>query len=214
MATGPREEPILTGGAKAFLAIVLVGAGVAGFFALDPEIDLDELTQETSTPSPAIPSPPEPPLPFDEAPIEVSTTRGLVSAVAAVRDRIGEGAELTRLLLSPPQFADFHIRRGEQVDGLRFDSVTRELSPLEVRLVGGGSLGPLAFPLVAVDPAAVDRIRGALRRRIGAPDFSLSGLDLRRDPVDGQLRWEITARGGGEIGLIFHADADGRNLRR
>jgi len=206
----PRTEPAL--GPVARLLTVLVVLGGLGFAAAQVVPDL--VDDESPAGEPAAGGPPA----ADEGggggegppgEGELASARGLEAALAALGAEEGEGLRLTNLVLAP-DFATFDVLRGdERVDGYRYAADGGELTEVDVLVVGTAPLGPQAYPLGAVEPDAVDRIVARSSRASGSRRFAVESLVLRRDPVEGRLRWTLSARAGDRIGLTYRARADG-----
>lgn len=218
-----KEEPIISG-AIVKAAIVLLAAGIigAGSYALAggngidvnlpdlPEVDTagdgSEVALENTTVT-------EGELGGEETTqepegVEPFSTDGFATALTALRNEVGSGVELTRVTVNEFQ-TEFHVRRGERADGYAFSFESGELEPVDVQVVGTGSLAGSAFPLRSVRAGAVDRMVTAARRKSGAGDFVVSTLVL--DKLLGDLHWTINAEGGGRF-LTYRAGPDGRGL--
>lgn len=140
---------------------------------------------------------------------ELFSSSGFAEAVDAVSAEAGAEAPILRVQVTEGG-AEFQIRDGEAATGFIYTG--GELEPVEVEVIGGGSLEGLDFPLTEVDPAAIDRINSGVRSESGIPDLEVTVMTLEKQLLDGQLRWVINAEGGGRTGLVFHADPDGSHV--
>jgi hypothetical protein len=205
-----REEPIISGAVvKAALVLLVAGAlGVGGYALVGDGIDVDlpdlpdietigetteAVTLEETTLEETAPEPPAAaPDPF--------TSTGFASALGQVRDAAGADAQLTRLTVNEVQ-TQFVVRRGDGVEAysVRADDGELERADATITISGEATIRDFAFALDSVDPAAIDRMLGAARKRSGAADFEPSVLSLERAIPFGSraLGWTINARGGG-----------------
>ncbi len=221
-----REEPVISGAVlKAALVILIAGALGAGAYGLAggginidlpdlPDIDtvgeettaeLENTTLEETTIGQSEPEP-QPTDPF--------TSAGFAAAINQVKDELGPGQELTRLVINPVQ-TQFIVRRGDGIEAYSVRADTGELTRADasITISGNAKIGDFAFALDAVDPAAVDRMLAAARKQSGTADFEPTVLSLERAIPFGsrELRWTINAKGGGR-NLTYRAAADGSGV--
>lgn len=140
---------------------------------------------------------------------DLFTSSGFGEAVDAVEGEEGADAPVLQLQVTEGG-AEFQLRDGEAATGYIYTG--GELEPVEVEVIGGGSLEGLDFPLSEVDPAAVDKIEASVQEESGIEDIQVTVLTLEKSRIDGELRWVINAEGGGRTGLVFNADPDGSNV--
>ncbi len=221
-----REEPVISGAVlKAALVILIAGALGAGAYGLAggginidlPDLpDIDTVGEETTTElenttleeTTIGQSEPEP------QPPDAFTSAGFAAAINQVKDELGPGQELTRLVINPVQ-TQFIVRRGDGIEAYSVRADTGELTRADasITISGNAKIGDFAFALDAVDPAAVDRMLAAARKQSGAADFEPTVLSLERAIPFGsrELRWTINAKGGGR-NLTYRAAADGSGV--
>jgi hypothetical protein len=213
-----REDPIISGGiVKLALVLLVVGGLGVGAYALAeggidlpslPEIDtIDGSTnlENTTIEDTTLGEEPEP-----AAPPEAFTTAGLGDALATVMDAVGD-VELTRVTVNEVQ-TQFTVRRDEGIESysVRADSGDLARADAEITISGDATIDDFAFPLAAVRASALDRMLAEAQRMSGAPDFAPTVLTLERAIASGDrdLRWTISAEGGGKL-LTYRARADG-----
>ena len=216
---GPREEPLVPRPIALLGIVAVIGLAVFAYLQIagDDEgeggKEMPEPITVEATKSPPLPTDEDvAPEPADPGPQDVFSSARFAPALAAARVIAGPRARMTRLQLNGP-FADFHLLKRGKLRGIRWNALSAAVEPIEVITVGGGSPKAIAFKLGAVKTAAIDRLVRRTARKSGRPDFEVISLDLRRDPVDNRLRWEIVGHGGGELGLIYYADPDGTGVR-
>ncbi|MBM3667196.1 MAG: hypothetical protein FJW90_06885 [Actinobacteria bacterium] len=140
---------------------------------------------------------------------DLFTSAGFGEAVDAVSGEAGADAPILRVQVTEGG-AEFQLRDGEAATGFIYTG--GELKPVEVEIIGGGTLEGLDFPLTEVDPAAIDKITSGVVEASGIDDIEVTVMTLEKQALDGQLRWVINAEGGGRTGLVFNADPDGSNV--
>lgn len=140
---------------------------------------------------------------------DLFTTPGFEEAVNAVSGQEGSDAPVLRVQVTAGG-AEFQIRDGEQATGYVYSG--GDLSPIDVQVIGTGSLDGQDFPLTDVDPAAIDKIDAGVQQESGVDDIKITVLTLEKSALDGKLRWVINAEGGGRTGLVYNADPDGSNI--
>lgn len=148
-------------------------------------------------------------VPSLEGNADLFTTAGFQEAVDAVEGEEGADAPVLRVQVTSGG-AEFQLRDGEQAFGHIYTG--GELEPVEVEVIGGGTLEGTDFPLTDVDPAAIDAITEGVRSESGIDDIEITVLTLEKGLTDGVLKWVINAEGGGRTGLVFNADPDGSNV--
>jgi hypothetical protein len=140
---------------------------------------------------------------------DLFTSSGFGEAVDAVSGEAGADAPILRVQVTEGG-AEFQLRDGEAATGFIYTG--GELEPVEVEIIGGGTIEGLDFPLTEVDPAAIDKITSGVTDASGIDDIEVTVMTLEKQALDGQLRWVINAEGGGRTGLVFNADPDGSNV--
>jgi hypothetical protein len=140
---------------------------------------------------------------------DLFTTPGFTDALDAVSGQEGDDAPLLRIQVTSGG-AEFQIRDGEQATGYIYSG--GDLNPVDVEVIGTGSLEGEDFPLTEVDPAAIDKIDEGVQEASGVDDIKITVLTLEKSALDGKLRWVINAEGGGRTGLVYNADPDGSNV--
>ncbi len=223
-----REEPIISRAwIKAALVVLIGGALGLGAYVLAsdseidlpdlPEVDLDELdpggtttnVSETTLEDTTVGVEQEPP---DSDPF---TSAAFAEALAKVRDAVGPGKQLTRVSVNDTQ-TQFSVRRGDEIEvySVRADGGDLSTQDATVTITGTATLADFAFPLDAVDPAAVDRMLGEAARQSGDPRFHPTVLNLERQIPFGsrELAWTISAEAG-DRNLTYRAAADGRQVK-
>ena len=140
---------------------------------------------------------------------DLLTSAGFEQAVNAVAGQEGSDSPILRVQITSGG-AEFQIRQGEQATGYIYTG--GELQPIDVQVIGGGSLEGQDFPLTEVDPAAIDKIRTGVAEESGISDIQVTVMTLEKQITDGQLRWVVNADGAGRTGLVFNADPDGSNV--
>jgi hypothetical protein len=208
----PRTEPILPKGLSAL--VILFALGGAAIFLFGMPFAGDHENRGAGPPATRIENAPEE-IDVSAPPSDdVLTSAGFRPALEELRMTAGEDADLTRLQISPG-YGQFHVREGNEPRGFAFGSGTGDssgLSPIDVQVIGPGSLSDFDFPLRQVHAEAIDRLARAARREEGDA-VEINVLDLRRDPVDNRLRWEVVVDSPKRRGAIFHADPSGRRFR-
>jgi hypothetical protein len=215
-----REEPIISRAwIKAALVLLVAGALGVGAYLLAsdvevnlPDLDLDTTGDETTlsdtTRADTTIGEPEPPPPATTDPF---TSAGLASALAKVRDAVGQGAEVTQVSINDVQ-SQFFVRRGEggEAYSVRADSGELQRQEATITITGSATIEDFAFGLDAVRPSAIDRMLRDARKLSGTADFEPTVLNLeRRIPAGSrELAWTINAQGGGR-NLTYRARANG-----
>jgi len=243
MPPAPRQEPLIPTPLKIGLGVGLLLAGLAVLLLLGGSggsgsgdttpiaateattdtaqaVDTTEATettvapvttvapQSTDGPAPTTSTPATPP----QAIKDLYSTPNFAFALTVMESKLGKDADLVRLQGSG-YFLDAQVRQGTKIKGVRFDALNIAFSKNPVLVPPFKPAKEVDFPIKVVDPAAVDRILAGVRKITGSAKASIDGLDLRRDPTDNTLRWEITAETPAQIGIILYTDPDGRNIR-
>jgi hypothetical protein len=217
-----REEPIISGAwIKAALVLLVAAALGVGAYPLASDVDInlpdldldttgDETTLSDTTPADTTIGEPEPP----PATTNPFTSAGLASALATVRDAVGQGAEVTQVSINDVQ-SQFFVRRGEggEAYSVRADSGELQRQEATITITGGATIEDFAFGLDAVRPSAIDRMLPAARKLSGTADFKPTVLNLeRRIPAGSrELAWTINAQGGGR-NFTYRARANGTGV--
>lgn len=147
--------------------------------------------------------------PSTEGNDDLFTSAGFQEAVDAVAGEDGDDAPVLRTQITSGG-AEFQLRDGEAATGFIYTG--GELQPIDVQIIGSGSLEGQDFPLSDVDPAAIDKIQTGVQEESGIDDIKITVMTLEKQITDGELRWVINAEGGGRTGLVFNADPDGSNV--
>jgi hypothetical protein len=129
-------------------------------------------------------------------------------ALGALRKRIPARQKLLRVELRP-YVAEFHLREGDGASGFSWLAKERRLRPIQVRVVGTGSLDGEQFAEEVVRADSPARVGARLRdedERLG-----LSVMSLERVAPDGFLQWSVLAESAGRSATYF-ANPDGRGL--
>jgi hypothetical protein len=229
-----RDDPIISGGFFKLALVVLVagGLGLGGFVLSggDIGIDLPDLpeidtagdttnlvdtelsdtvingTTTTQEVAEAVVDPGSDPF----------TTASFAGAVAALREEVGPGKQLTRLFINEVQ-TQFIVRsggNGVEAYSVRADTGEMAREDATITISGNAKIDDFAFALDGLKPGAVDRMVATARRDSGRGDFEPSVLSLERGIPFGnrELEWTINATGGGR-NLLYRASAEGRNVR-
>jgi hypothetical protein len=131
----------------------------------------------------------------------------LLKAIAAVQAKVGGHAGLLELSLLPGQ-ADFTLRNGEKAFGYRWTATDQSLAPLQINVIGSGSLQGQDFPLSQAQPDAMGKIVAALAKQGMTP----STMTLRRGVSDGVVAWSLSADGNGRTSVAYTADVAGNHV--
>jgi hypothetical protein len=131
----------------------------------------------------------------------------LEKAISAVEGKVGAQGGLLELQVLPGQ-ADFTLRNGEKAFGYRWTVSDQSLAPLQINVVGSGSLKGQDFPLSQASPAAMEKIVAAIAKQGMTP----TTMTLRRQVSDGLVGWAVTADGSGRTGVAYTADVAGNHV--
>lgn len=137
------------------------------------------------------------------------TSSGFGEAVDAVAGEAGEDAPVLQIQINTGG-TEFQIRDGEQATGFIYSG--GDLNPVDVEVVGTGTLEGQDFPLSQVDPAAIDKIVSGVKEQSGIEDIEITVMTLEKQVLDGELKWVVNADGNGRTGLVYNADLDGSNV--
>ncbi len=217
------EEPVLSRGVFKFIALALAAAvfGGAAFLLVAgvedielPEIDLPEITTDTGVTNLESTNLENTTIEggtSDEASAAQFTSAGFGPALDEVKAELGPGAQLTRLFVNPVQ-TQFIVLEGEEASAYSVRAGEDELERQEatITISGNATLQDFAFPLDAVDPAAVDRMLAQARKLAGTADFEPTVLSLERNLTEGVRppEWTISAEGDGR-NFTYRAREDG-----
>jgi hypothetical protein len=190
-----KTEGVLSGTARRLLMfVVALGIGIAAFFLLRSD-DADEPGTGTQT---------------ARTSTALLTSSGFLPALTAVEER-SKGKPLLKVQVTE-QRAEFHLKQAEGATGFAYDS-GGDVQPIQVQVVGSGSLAGHEFPFSKLDPVAIDRMAVEARRLSDASDFRITVLTFERSPVDNALTWTIVGETKARTGLVYQANPDGSNVR-
>jgi hypothetical protein len=144
------------------------------------------------------------------ATIEQSTSDHLSPAsfatvVGQIKRELGRDAELLGVTVSA-QGGNVKYRTGDSAAGYQWGRGHEGLEPVQVTLVGSGSLAENVFPIAKLDPAAAARLSAAA-------DFDVQTMTLDIDPAGGAVRWTVTGERDGRARAVT-ARSDGSHLKR
>ena len=161
------------------------------------------------------PSPPATPARAVPAPVPISAVeviRTFPRALAAVRGRLGRGAQLTDVNVNQISVLFAHrLGRSDRAAVLRWRPERRLLETADPRFAGPGSAAEEAFPIGAVRPRAPARLMGRVRR-LAPRGHVVHTVHLFRLPVSRELIWQVSIEAGGRY-LTYRARPDGSRLR-
>jgi hypothetical protein len=126
-------------------------------------------------------------------------TENFLKALGAFSGEVGDDPKITKVEITPNN-VDFHFREGQNVDGYGFTAADEKLHPIQVRVVGSGSIEGLDFPLTKVQPEAVDKLVDGARKKSGLKNFKVTVMTLARShprsaEVDDRRRGRGAKRG-------------------
>ena len=216
-----RTDPVISGGVLKVALVLLVAGGLgAGAYAIAggeidlPDIELPEIETAGETTQVEEGN-------FEDTMLGGSSDEGEFSApftsaaLAEASDALVEEigfVPLMRLTVNEAQ-TQFFVPRGEGIAAYSYRDGELVRESAGITITGNATVEDFAFPVTAIDSAAMDRMLKAARRKSGADDFTPTVLSLERGIPFGDRAtyWTISAEGGGRF-LTYRADADGRNL--
>jgi hypothetical protein len=133
----------------------------------------------------------------------------LARAQTALQRRVGRNARVLKVTVQP-HAVEWHLRKGERATGFQWFANRTELEPIQVNVVGTGSLDDEDFTLGRVRPSVVSRLDARVHDEDS--EYQTTSLVMERVPPDAYLRWQITAEAEGRSGLVWNANPDGRGF--
>jgi hypothetical protein len=133
----------------------------------------------------------------------------MAAAIRALRHRVGARALLLKVTVFP-YAVEWHLRKGERATGYQWFAKRKQLEPIQVNVIGTGSLDDEDFTLRRVSSGVVAKLDARVRDEDA--QYRTTNLVLERVPPDAYLRWSINAEAEGRSGLVWNADSDGRGF--
>jgi hypothetical protein len=153
--------------------------------------------------------------PADSDPTKIEPEQSLyrrenmAAAIRALRRKAGSRALLLKVTVLP-YAVEWHLRKGERATGYQWFAKRKQLEPIQVNVIGTGSLDDEDFTLRRVSADVVAKLDARVRDEDA--QYSTTNLVLERVPPDAYLRWSINAEAEGRSGLVWNADPDGRGF--
>jgi hypothetical protein len=191
------------------VGVALVVLAIPGFLVFKGyDAASDEKTE-------TVPGAVSPTSPADADPTKIDPGESLfrrenfARAQRALRGRVGAKALLLKVTVQP-HAVEWHLRKGERATGFQWFAKRAELEPIQVNVVGTGSLDDEDFRLGRVLPSVVSKLDARVHDEDS--EYQTTSLVIERVPPDAYLRWQITAEAEGRSGLVWNANPDGRGF--